>query len=70
MKDRCWNSDIRERPDDLAKAVPVIAVTLGLACFGLLLMRSGQWFARGDREYISNVIRTALGQEGRGRDKS
>jgi hypothetical protein len=54
------------RGDDLAKAIPVIAVTVGLACFGLLLVRSGQWFARGDREYISNVIRTALGQEGRG----
>jgi hypothetical protein len=39
---------------------PMLLVPFGLLLFGILLVKSGQWFSRNDINYISHIIRDAI----------
>jgi hypothetical protein len=39
---------------------PLLLVPLGLFVFGVVLVKSGQWFSRNDINYISNIIKGAI----------
>jgi hypothetical protein len=43
-----------------AKAWIGVAFTVGMLCFGLGMVRLGQWFSRNDPIWLSNVINAAL----------
>jgi hypothetical protein len=39
---------------------PMLLILFGLLLFGILLVKSGQWFSRNDINYISNIIKDAI----------
>jgi hypothetical protein len=40
-----------------------LVIPFGLFAFGIVLVKTGQWFSRGDVAYISSVIRRAFGKD-------